>query len=187
MSKTRYDDLIRDSYIPKEKPVKRETRFDEIKSIDIKKKVMDDIVFPGILDFLSDMACSVIESFADVALETADILIYKEPRDHRRRGKRASDYHKAHDKAKSKSHKRRSAMDYNDVAFDTNDEAKRVKRKLERILESEDVITVADFYREADEDYTYADEAYGWTNIDNAYIMKSDGKYYIHMPRAKEL
>lgn len=182
---SKYDDLMFDTKPTTLSPKHEPTRLDEIKNISIKKKVVDDIVMPGVLDFLSDMAANIIESFADVALETADILIYKEPREHRCK-KKSSHYHGAYDKKKKKT-RTKSAFDYNDVSFPSKEQAERVKRKLIKLCDEYDYISVADFYREADEDFTSADEGWGWENIDNAYVTKRDGEYYLHLPKAKAL
>lgn len=195
---SRYDDLIRDSAPSRPRQTSVQNRVDKIKRFDVKERVVDDVLKPGALDFVSDMASSIIEAFAETALAAVDIIIWGEESE-RKRGGYNSIYdakRKRRGRGSSKRSTRRAdssrkdVYDYKEFPFDCREDAEEVRKDLKDILRQYEVVSVADFYRHelVNLDYSHADEKFGWEDLGAAYVSKGrGGKYYLNLPKAREI
>lgn len=194
---SRYDDLIRDSTPSRPRQTGVQNRVDKIKRFDVKERVVDDVLKPGALDFVSDMASSIIEAFAETALAAVDIIIWGEESE-RKRGGYNSIYDTKRRKRRGSSKRstirtdssRKDVYDYKEFPFDSREDAEEVRNDLKDILRQYEVVSVADFYRHelVNLDYSHADEKFGWEDLGAAYVSKGrGGKYYLNLPKAREI
>lgn len=195
---SRYDDLIRDSAPSRPRQTGVRNRVDKIKRFDVKERVVDDVLKPGALDFVSDMASSIIEAFAETALAAVDIIIWGEESERKRGG-----YNSIYDAKRRKRGRggskrsarrtdssRKDVYDYKEFPFDCREDAEEVRKDLKDILRQYEVVSVADFYRHelVNLDYSHADEKFGWEDLGAAYVSKGrGGKYYLNLPKAREI
>ena len=71
----------------------------------------------------------------------------------------------------------------NQVHFASRKEAANVLNRLADILDQYGSVTVGDFYDEAGlNDLCYSDTRYGWTDIDDAYVVKVRSGWSISLP-----
>lgn len=159
---------------------------------------MDDVLKPGALDFVSDMASSIIEAFAETALAAVDIIIWGEESERKRGG--YNSIYDAKRKRRGRGSSKRSSIrtdnnrkdvyDYKEFPFDCREDAEEVRKDLKDILRQYEVVSVADFYRHelVNLDYSHADEKFGWEDLGAAYVSKGrGGKYYLNLPKAREI
>lgn len=81
------------------------------------------------------------------------------------------------------------------VAFDAYWQADELKDILLEMLEANHNVTVAEFYREANQILTdpvsvpndYMNERYGWTDLSEIRPVRRNGAYYLALPRCHEL
>lgn len=195
---SRYDDLIRDSAPSRPRQTGVQNRVDKIKRFDVKERVVDDVLKPGALDFVSDMASSIIEAFAETALAAVDIIIWGEESERKRGGYNSIYDAKRRKRGRSGSKRstrrtdssRKDVYDYKEFPFDCREDAEEVRKDLKDILRQYEVVSVADFYRHelVNLDYSHADEKFGWEDLGAAYVSKGrGGKYYLNLPKAREI
>lgn len=75
---------------------------------------------------------------------------------------------------------------YDDVIIETRGEAEEVLARMDELIETYGVVSVADFYELVDVTGNYTDNKYGWTNIRSASVVRARGGsgYMIKLPRA---
>lgn len=81
-----------------------------------------------------------------------------------------------------------SRLDYDDIVFPNRGDAEAVLREMRAIISRYRIIAVADLYDLAGIAPPYTSNRYGWTNLDNAEVIRvRDGNgygYIIKLPRA---
>lgn len=80
-----------------------------------------------------------------------------------------------------------SVYSYNDIIFDTREDANEVKFTMQDILEKYGMVTIADFYELSGEESDFTDQKYGWFNLDNMTLVRDRDGYKIKMPKAVPL
>lgn len=77
-----------------------------------------------------------------------------------------------------------SGYSYDDIIVDTRGEAEAVLMRLDEVMETYEQVRVADLYDLVGITGNYTDNNYGWTNIQNAQVVRVRDGYKIKMPRA---
>lgn len=82
----------------------------------------------------------------------------------------------------------RNSYDFDDIVIDNRGEAEEVLDRMEEIITTYGLVSVADFYELVGVPSNYTDNNYGWSNLRNAYVDRlRDGGYIIKLPRAFQL
>lgn len=82
----------------------------------------------------------------------------------------------------------RSTYNYDDLIFDTRQDAEKVFDRLCDIFDQYGQVSVGDLYDAAGQQTLSTDFDWGWTNLHSASVERSrDGGFYIYLPRAVEL
>ena len=80
----------------------------------------------------------------------------------------------------------RTGYSYEDIVIPTRGEAEEVLSRMDDIISTYGIVSVADFYDLVGVTCNYTDNKYGWTNIRNAEVVRlrnGDG-YMIKLPKA---
>ena len=143
----------------------------------IKSFVFGEVLIPAVKKAISDIVTNGIDmilyggSKPGAKRSTADRVSYRNYYDRDSRGSsvpRAS----------------YSTYSYDDVILSSRGEAEDVLDRLEEILDTYKVASVADYYDLVGIAGSYTDNSYGWTSIRNAEIVRVRDGYMIKMPRA---
>lgn len=81
----------------------------------------------------------------------------------------------------------KSGYEYYDVTLDSRGEAEEVLYRMDEILETYKIVSVADFYELIGIKGKYTDNKYGWTDISSAVVVPVQGGYRIKLPKAMPL
>ncbi len=76
---------------------------------------------------------------------------------------------------------------YDEVVLDSRGEAEEVLARMDELVATYGIVSVADFYDLVGVSCQYTDNKYGWTNIRNAQVMRVRDGYMIKMPKAMPL
>ena len=82
---------------------------------------------------------------------------------------------------------RRSVYDFDDIFFQTRDDAEEVLRAMKMHIERFKFVTVDDYYAMCHEVGDYNARYYGWVNLDSAYVSMERNGYTIRFPRCFQL
>lgn len=77
--------------------------------------------------------------------------------------------------------------DYDEIIIDTRGEAEEVLSRMDELVSTYGIVSVADFYDLCGVTCQYTDNKYGWTNIRNAQVVRVRDGYMIKMPKAMPL
>lgn len=144
---------------------------------DVKSYIFEDIVVPAVKDIILD----AVRAFLGVngssrgKASTASKVSYRkyyEDRDRR-------DY--------GNTPKTRTGYDYDDIILESRGEAEDVLARMDELIATYQLVSVADFYDLVGVSGNYTDNKYGWTDIRNASVIRVRDGYMIKLPKALPL
>lgn len=141
----------------------------------VKSYIMMDVLVPAIKKAISDIVTNGIE-----------MMLYGESG--RKKSSNSSrisyrDYYKDDRRPRDRSVSR-SSYDYDDIILETRGEAEDVLSRMDEIMDTYGIVSVADFYDLVGVTGNFTDNKYGWTNIRNANVIRVRDGYMIKLPKA---
>lgn len=147
----------------------------------VKSYVIMDVLIPAAKKAISDIVTNGI-----------DMILYGETGKSRKRSN--SDYisynrysDRNRDRDDRYSDRTRSGYSYDDIVLETRGEAMDVIERMDEIIDTYGVVSVADMYDLVDVSSNYTDNKYGWTNLRNAEPVRVRDGYIIRLPKAKPI
>lgn len=146
----------------------------------VKSYILIDVLVPAIKKAISDIVTNGI-----------DMLLYGESK-HTGTSTAASkvSYRSYYDKRNESNRERYSMMntrvgyDYDNIILDTRGEAESVLSRMDELVSTYGMVSVADMYDLVGITGNYTDNKYGWTDIRNASVVRVRDGYVIKMPKA---
>lgn len=142
----------------------------------VKSYILEDIVVPAVKDIILD----AVRAFLGVngksggrSTNASKVSYRKYYEDNRR------DY--------SSSTRTRTGYEYDDVILDNRGEAEDVLSRMDELVATYGLVSVADFYDLVGITGNYTDNKYGWTDIRNANVVHVREGYMIKLPKALPL
>lgn len=80
-------------------------------------------------------------------------------------------------------HRTRTGYEYEDIVLSSRGEAESVLERMNELVDMYGMVTVADMYDLVGVTGQYTDNAYGWTNVRNADIVRIRDGYVIKLPK----
>lgn len=144
----------------------------------VKSYILLDIFVPAIKKAISDIFTNGI-----------DMLLYGDSGRNRRKSPadRVSynrSYDRAYDRRDYASSRNRTGYSYDEIILDNRGEAEAVLDGMYDVLDTYGMVRVADFYDLVGVTGNYTDNNYGWTNLQNASIVRVRDGFIIKLPRA---
>lgn len=152
----------------------------------VKSYILLEVLIPAIKKAISATG----EAMSDVIKDGIDMMLYGETR---ARGKSSisskisyrSYYDKEdRDRRDYKSTRQRLGYNYDDVILDNRGEAEEVLSRLDELIETYGIASVADLYDLVGISGNYTDNKYGWTDLRNAQVLRVREGYLIKLPKA---
>ena len=81
----------------------------------------------------------------------------------------------------------RSGYSYDEISIPSRGEAEEVLTRMDELIETYGIVSVADFYDLVGITGEYTDNKYGWTNIRSAEVVRVRDGYVIKLPKALPL
>lgn len=78
----------------------------------------------------------------------------------------------------------RTGYSYDEISIPSRGEAEEVLARMDELIETYGIVSVADFYDLVGVTCNYTDNKYGWTNIRNAEVVRVRDGYKIKLPKA---
>ena len=79
------------------------------------------------------------------------------------------------------------SYNYDDIIFDNRGEAEDVLSRMDELISTYGLVSVADLYDLVGVTGNYTDNKYGWTNIRNASVIRVRDGYMLKLPKALPL
>lgn len=144
---------------------------------DVKSYIFEDIVVPAVKDIILD----AVRAFLGVngnsrgKSSSASKISYRKYYDDRERRDSGS------------GNRTRSGYEYDDIILDNRGEAEDVLSRMDELIATYGVVSVADFYDLVGITGNYTDNKYGWSDIRNASVVRVRDGYMIKLPKALPL
>lgn len=144
---------------------------------DVKSYIFEDIVVPAVKDIILDAVKAVlgVNGSSRGKGSTASKVSYRKYYDDRER----RDY--------SGVTRTRSGYEYDDVIIENRGEAEDVLSRMDELVSTYGLVSVADFYDLVGISGNYTDNKYGWTDIRSASVVRVRDGYMIKLPKALPL
>ncbi len=141
----------------------------------VKDYILMDVLVPAVKKAISDVVTNGI-----------DMILYGESGSKKSSSTSSKvSYRSYYDRPNDRERHRSSSFDYDDILFDSRGEAESVLDRMDELISTYDVVSVADFYELADiTNENYMNNKYGWKDIRSAKIVRTRDGYMIRMPRA---
>lgn len=148
----------------------------------VKSYILMDVLVPAIKKAISDIVTNGIDMILypggtgrSNKSSTASKISYRNYYD-----KRDEDY-RPHE------NRTRHVYSYDDIVLDNRAEAEDVLSRMDELIETYDMVSVADLYDLIGKTCNYTDNKYGWTNIRNAEVVRVRDGYLLKLPKALPL
>ena len=150
----------------------------------VKSYIVMDVLVPAIKKAISDIVTNGIDMLL-YGESSGSSTVKKNPAS---RVSYRSYYESQNDRRETRPiNRNRVGYDYDDVILDSRGEAESVLTRMDELMETYGLVSVADFYDLVGITCNYTDNKYGWTDIRNASIVRTRDGYMIKMPRALPL
>ena len=143
----------------------------------VKSYVLMDVLVPAIKKAISDIVTNGI-----------DMLLYGETGRSRRKTNASvvsyRNYYDSRREERCSSSRTRTGYSYDDVVLETRGEAEDVLSRMDELIDTYGVVSVADLYDLVGISCNYTDNKYGWTNLRNAEPVRVRDGYMLKLPKA---
>lgn len=129
------------------------------------------------------------KAISDIVTNGIDMILYGETRSKSKsRESRVSytSYYKDRDRDYDRPSRSRGryGYDYDDIILDTRKEAEEVLDRMDDLIDTYGMVSVADLYDLVGISGNYTDNKYGWTNLRNADVQRVRDGYLLKLPKA---
>ena len=144
----------------------------------VKSYILMDVLVPAVKKAISDIVTNGI-----------DMLLFGEGGRTRKTSSASTvsyrNYYDQKDTRQDYSNTRtRTGYSYDDIILETRGEAEEVLARMDELIETYGIVSVADLYDLVGKTCNYTDNKYGWTNIRNAEPIRVRDGYMLKMPKA---
>ena len=129
------------------------------------------------------------KAISDIVRDGIDMILYGDTRNGRSSsGASYVSYRSYSDRdrrdTRRESSRTRVGYDYDDIILESRAEAEEVLRRMDELIETYGIVSVADLYDLVGKSCNYTDNKYGWINIRNAEPVRVRDGYLLKMPKA---
>lgn len=197
------EDYKSNSHKSKEEPRREEKKIEKVATGKVKtkkksgaNKVADVFITEDISNVKDYIIYDVLlpaakKTISEIVSNGIDMILYGETRSKSRsRGSKVSYskyYEDRDDDYRRTSRRRAVGYDYEDVILESRREAEEVLNRMEDLIDTYAVVSVADLYDLVGISGNYTDNKYGWTNLRTAGIERTRDGYLIVLPKVKPL
>ena len=156
-------------------------------------KVKDMFISEDVSDVKSYIFMDVLipaakKAISDIVRDGIDMLLYGNT--HRRSSSSGASYvsyrsYSDRDRRDDRRESRtRTGYSYDDIVLEDRGEAEEVLERMTELIDTYDVVSVADLYDLVGKPGNYTDNKYGWTNLRNAEPIRVRDGYLLKLPKA---
>ena len=141
----------------------------------VKSYVFGDVLIPAIKKAISD-----------IVRDGIDMILYGEPRSRKSSSNASYVSYRSYSDRDRRDERRsttRSVYNYDDIILDTRGEAEDVLTRMDELIDTYGIVSVADMYDLVGISGNYTDNKYGWTNLRNAEPIRVHDGYMLKLPK----
>lgn len=142
--------------------------------------------------FMDVLVPAVKKALSDIVKDGVDMMLYGETKPRKSGSGSASyvsyrDYSNRDRRDDRRSTHSRTVYDIDDIVIDNRGEADEVLERMDELMDTYGIVSVADYYDLVGETCAYTDNKYGWTSLRTAEVVRVRDGYKISLPRPKPI
>lgn len=139
--------------------------------------------------FLDILVPAIKKAISDIVTNGIDMILYGETgRSKNNSNASRISYRSYYDRGESNHSRTRTGYNYNDIILDNRGEAEDVLSRMDELISTYGLVSVADLYDLVGITGNYTDNKYGWTDIRSAAPVRlREGGYLLKLPKALPL
>lgn len=140
--------------------------------------------------FMDVLIPAMKKAISDIVTNGIDMILYGESGGTKANRSTASkiSYQKYYDRSsdyKNSGYTRtRTGYSYDDIIVESRGEAEDILTRMEELIATYSIASVADLYDLAGISCNYTDNKYGWTNLSSAHVQRVRDGYLLKLPKA---
>lgn len=150
--------------------------------------VAEDISNVGSYALMDVLVPAAKKAISDIVVNGLDMILYGEVGRSKRGNSSYVSYSNYSSRRDIRDDRRdsRSRTSYGteDIIFDSRGEAEEVRTRMEELIDTYGIVTVADMYDLAGLSCNYTDNKYGWSSMRTAEVVRVRDGYVIKLPKA---
>lgn len=146
----------------------------------VKSYIVGDVIIPSLKKTISELVSNGV-----------DMLLYGEPKNRSRSSSSYISYNRYSNRDRYDDRDRdryrsssRTGYAHDDIILETRGEAEEVLTRMDELIETYKIVSVADMYDLVGITCAYTDNKYGWTNLRNADVIRVRDGYMLKLPKA---
>lgn len=142
--------------------------------------------------FMDILVPAIKKAISDIVVNGIDMILYGEA-GHNKKNSTASKvsyghyYERESERRNYNAARTRTGYSYDDIILDTRGEAEEVISRMDELVDTYGLVSVADLYDLVGVTGNYTDNKYGWTDIRSASAIRVRDGYMIKLPKALPL
>lgn len=142
--------------------------------------------------FMDVLVPAIKKAVSDIVTNGIDMILYGDSGRNRRNTNASGVSYRSYYDQRREDERRYSSVpvsrtrySYDDIILNTRGEAEEVLARMDELIDTYGIASVADLYDLVGLTGDYTDNKYGWTNIRSAEVVRDrDGGYRLKMPKA---
>ena len=139
--------------------------------------------------FMDVLVPAIKKAFSDIVKDGVDMMLYGETKPRKSGSASYVSYrdYSSRDRRDGRRNRSRSVYDIDDIVIDNRGEAEEVLERMDELIDTYGIVSVADYYDLVGETCAYTDNKYGWTTLRTAEVVRVGDGYKISLPRPKPI
>ena len=139
--------------------------------------------------FMDVLVPAVKKAISDIVRDGIDMILYGEARSRKSNSNASYVSYRSYSDRDRREERRysdsrvRSAYSYDDIILETRGEAEDVLTRMDELIDTYGIVSVADMYDLVGISGNYTDNKYGWTNLRNAEPVRVRDGYMLKLPK----
>lgn len=139
--------------------------------------------------FMDVLVPAVKKAISDIVRDGIDMILYGEARGRKSSSNASYVSYRSYSDRDRREERRysdsrvRSAYSYNDIILENRGEAEDVLTRMDELIDTYGIVSVADMYDLVGISGNYTDNKYGWTNLRNAEPVRVRDGYMLKLPK----
>ena len=138
--------------------------------------------------FMDVLVPAIKKAISDIVTDGIDMILYGSTGGSRRKSSSSkvsySSYYDRDRRDRRESRASTSRFNYDDIVVDYRGEAEDMLERMEEIIDTYQIVSVADMYDLAGLTAPHTANKYGWTNLRNAKVVRTRDGYVLDLPKA---
>lgn len=152
---------------------------------EMKTAIVNEVIVPRTMDWLHEIGINILDDLFKTNIGSSSRKFGLGSRSNYPYDKsyRGSSLGSSRRERRESSRRENDVRDWEEVSFDSRTDAERVISSMMETIRTYQTVSIADLFSFSGVDASWADNKYGWANLEGARAIRGrDGRYYLDLP-----